>query len=134
LTHTADLDLGSYAHPLPAGLTQTGRLYLRSYAHPLPAGLLERFRADLFDVLDSAPDEVPGLLQAVRDGRIDGSTYSGECCCLVGTLEKSGRTAIPHDSSRPAEQWFLAINKGDIPATNPSAAQAEAWIQEWIVR
>ena len=38
-----NLELGSYAHPLPAGLTTTGDLHgLGSYAHPLPAGLKRR--------------------------------------------------------------------------------------------
>ena len=37
------LNLGSYSHPLPAGLTHCGGdLYLGSYSHPLPAGFTLR--------------------------------------------------------------------------------------------
>jgi hypothetical protein len=134
LTTTGYLDLRSYAHPLPAGLTTTGSLDLGSYAHPLPAGLNQRFRDDIYAVLDSAPTEVPLLLKALRDGKVDGSTYDGECRCLVGTLEKSGSVSIHHDSSRPAERYFMAIRRGDTPATNPLAAQAEAWVVGWLAK
>jgi hypothetical protein len=132
LTTTGDLYLGSYAHPLPAGLTTTGYLYLGSYAHPLPAGLTTRFKNDLFEILAVARREVPYLLASLRAGKIDGSTYDGPCRCLVGTLEKSGQVSIPHRSDRPAERWFMAINKGDTPATNRSAKYAEEWIQDFM--
>jgi hypothetical protein len=124
--------LEGYTHPLPAGLTTVGGyVYLEGYTHPLPAGLLEYFRKDVFDVLDHALGETDGLLAAIRSGRVDGSTYSGECRCLVGTLEASGGVSLPHDGSRPAERWFMGIKKGDTPDTNPVSKQAEAWVLEW---
>jgi hypothetical protein len=36
------------------------------------------------------------------------------------------------NSSRPAEIWFLRINKGDTPETNESAKIAAEWVREWI--
>jgi hypothetical protein len=108
-------------------------------AKNVPANILGRYRDDIRKVLDTAPTEVGGLLQALWDGKVDGSTYTGECACLVGTLEKvrgkGTNVEIPnlgHDSSRPAEEWFLNIRKGDTPVSNPSAAFAAAVIAEWM--
>ena len=132
LTTTGSLELGSYAHPLPAGLTTTGSLELRSYAHPLPAGLLSRIKNDLFEILTVAYQEIPALQKALVDGKVDGSTYDGPCRCLVGTLERSGTVSLPHRASRPAEQWFIGINKGDTPATNEKARIAAEWVDEFL--
>jgi hypothetical protein len=104
-----------------------------------PQNILAPYRDDIRKVLDTAPGEVGGLLQALWDGKVDGSTYTGECACLVGTLEKvrgKGRNVeIPnlgHDSSRPAEEWFINIRKGDTPVSSPAAAFAAAVIAEWM--
>jgi hypothetical protein len=94
-------------------------------------------RDDIRTVLDTSPHEVPGLLQLLWDGRVDGTVYEGECACLVGSVAKvrgCRYDAIPGlrpDSSRPAERWFLRIRKGDTPVTNPSAAFAAAVIAQW---
>ena len=78
--------------------------------------------------------EVPGLLAAIREGRVDGTAYTGQCACLIGTIANLRGVApenIGTDSSRPAEQWFLNINVGNTPATNTFARLAEEWIVEW---
>jgi Pentapeptide repeats (8 copies) len=101
---------------------------------------LAPIRDDLWAVLSASPAEVPGLLTAIHEGRIDGSTYEGECACLVGTLEHVA--GAPHNtlpllkanSSRPAEIFFLSIERGDTPATNQFAALAAAWIEDWLTR
>jgi hypothetical protein len=100
---------------------------------------LSRARDDLYDVLSAAPAEVPGLLAALRAGRVDGSTYDGECACLVGTIAnvrgcsyRDLEMMLPN-SDRPAEVLFLAIRRGDTPATNPIARITEGWIQEWLL-
>ena len=98
---------------------------------------LTTIRNDLFTVLDSASAEVPGLLSALREGRVDGSSYEGECACLVGTIANVAHVhyeAIPNitpDSGRPIERFFLDIAKGDTPETNPIARVVEGWIVEW---
>ena len=101
---------------------------------------LAPIRDDLWAVLSAAPSEVPGLLAAIREGRIDGSTYEGECACLVGTIEHVA--GAPHNtlpilkpnSSRPAEMFFLGINQGDTPETNQFAQLAADWIEDWLTR
>ncbi len=94
---------------------------------------------DLRKVLDAAPGEVTGLLTALREGRIDGSQYQGQCACLVGTIANLRHE--PHDAlkidlrpdaSRPSEVWFLAIGRGDTPETSQVAAITAGWIEEWI--
>jgi len=94
-------------------------------------------RDDFWAVLSSAPAEVMGLRTALVEGRVAGSTYEGECACLVGTianLRGCEYTKIPNlvpDSRRPAEVWFLMIGKGATPENNAAAKQAVAWIDAW---
>ena len=85
------------------------------------------------------PAEVAGLLAALRAGKVDGSTYEGECACLIGTIANVRGVsyhelgAFQPDSQRPAECWFLGITKGSTPATNTMARIAEGWIEEWLL-
>ncbi|WP_281254498.1 pentapeptide repeat-containing protein [Paenibacillus rigui] len=95
-------------------------------------------KEDLFKILDSAPNEVKGLLDYLNAGKVDGSTYTGECCCLVGTIANvrgcnyEMLEGITPDSNRPAERWFLAIRKGHTPENNPIAKITAEWVEEWI--
>ena len=98
---------------------------------------LSDIKHDLWAVLCTSPLEVEGLRQALLDGKVDGSTYDGECACLVGTIaniKKCKYDAIPSlkpDSDRPAERFFLAIKKGDTPKKSQFAKLAVEWIEEW---
>lgn len=49
----------------------------------------QRFKTDLFDVLDQSPEVVPDLLRRVNSGLISGLTYicNGDCGCLLGSIE-----------------------------------------------
>jgi hypothetical protein len=99
---------------------------------------LEPIRKDLFDVLAYATKEVPALLEALRVGKVDGSTYEGECACLVGTIanvrecDYNEVSGLKPNASRPAERWFLAIREGDTPKTNPIVKITEGWIIQWM--
>jgi hypothetical protein len=80
---------------------------------------------------------VAGLLKALQEGRVDGSTYIGACACLVGTIANLRGVAfstLKYDASRPAERWFLMIAEGDTPETCFASAKAVEWVQEWLVR
>ena len=122
---------------------------LSSADHDPRSGLFA-IRADVWSVLDAAPAEVAGLRAAVADGRIDGTVYQGECACLVGTIAKvrgvdvydDAAIGLPRNGSRPAEQWFIPIRRGDLPVdlttlTEPAtegvfrASKALAWIDQW---
>jgi hypothetical protein len=97
---------------------------------------LRPIRADFFDILLRARNEVPALLVALREGRIDGSTYTGACACLCGTIANVRHVNVEtldfRDSDRPAEVWFMAINQGDTPETNTVAKITEGWIEEFL--
>lgn len=96
---------------------------------------LEAIKTDVWSILDLAPAEAPGLLLALRESRVDGSVYEGECAC-VGTLANvrgCHYEAIPGlipSAPRPAERWFLAINPY-LSIKHPVVALTIAWIEEW---
>ena len=94
-------------------------------------------KSDFFEVLLNAPHEVAGLKQALLSGEVDGSTYEGPCCCLVGTLAKvrnckyNDLMGIKPNSDRAAERWFMGIRKGNTPETNTVAKITLEWIEEF---
>ena len=98
---------------------------------------LSSIRSDFWDVLLRAKNEIAGLRLALVEGRVDGSTYEGECACLVGTIanvKHCAYQAIPNlmpDSNRPIERFFVAIRKGDTPEKNQATKIAIDWIDEF---
>lgn len=96
---------------------------------------LNNIRNDLWDVLLRAQPEVPALLAVLREGRIDGLTYTGPCACLAGTIANargvSHHTLGFANPNRLIERWFLGISKGATPATNQIARITEGWIVEF---
>ena len=101
---------------------------------------LTYIRDDIWAVLSSLPSEVPALIEALKAGRVDGSTYSGECSCLVGTLARTGGMSVDGieslrpNSSRPAERFFMGICEGDTPETNQVSKLACEWSEQWLAR
>jgi hypothetical protein len=93
-------------------------------------------RADLFDVLLRAQAEVPALLATLRAGKINGSTYEGECACLAGTIANARHVEyriLPFiDAARPIERWFTGIAEGNTPENNTVAKITEGWIVEFM--
>lgn len=95
---------------------------------------LEIAKEDMFKILTLAVPEIPLLKKAIVEGKINGSTYEGECACLCGTIEKSGRFGRKcdmRDSSRPIEKFFMAINPTQTPKNNEFSKHALAWIEEF---
>ena len=101
---------------------------------------LTPIRDDLWAVLSATPAEVPALIAALKAGRVDGSTYEGECACLVGTLANAravhylGIESLSPNSSRPIERFFMGISRGDTPETNQCSKLALEWAEEWLAR
>jgi Pentapeptide repeats (8 copies) len=99
---------------------------------------LTPIRDDIWAVLSSAPREVPALIEALKAGRVDGSTYTGECACLVGTIAKTRKVdtddlgSLKPNSDRAAERFFMGIRRGDTPETNQFSKLALEWSQEWL--
>lgn len=81
--------------------------------------------------------EIPALRQSIIEGRIDGSSYNGECACLCGTIEKTDNVEIKkriydlRDSDRPIERFFMNIRKGDKPETNQVSKIVLEWLDEF---
>ena len=88
------------------------------------------------------PNELDALRSALISGKIDGSTYSGKCACLAGTLARargiSGYNGewignFHTDSNSPREMWFTGIKPGNMPETNQVARIALEWTEEAIM-
>jgi hypothetical protein len=90
-------------------------------------------KADFIEVISRARLEIPAMVKALREGRVNGSTYEGECACLVGTLENAGATGLPHDSERPIERWFMMISEGDKPGDSSPGGYAIGKALEWAL-
>ncbi|MEC5161893.1 hypothetical protein RCH08_003037 [Janthinobacterium sp. CG_S6] len=99
---------------------------------------LTPIRDDIWAVLSSAPREVLALISALKDGRVDGSTYTGACSCLVGTIAAArgehydDLPGLCPNGNRPAERFFMGIRKGDTPETSQFSALALSWSEEWL--
>ena len=99
---------------------------------------LKEIKKDYFERLALQPKEVQGLYKAILDGRIDGSSYSGECACFVGTVAKVAGVNydelvnLKPDGSSPTERWYLGIRKGDTPENSPVSAITADWTKEFM--
>ena len=92
------------------------------------------------------PNELDALRAAIVEGRIDGSSYSGECACLAGTLAKAAGCTDYHGGDfmaasgvafhasaySPRERFFLVIQTGNTPENNSAAKIALEWTDEAI--
>jgi hypothetical protein len=99
---------------------------------------LSFIKDDFYRVIEIVPMEILGLYDALMRGQVDGTQYSGECACLVGTIANQRKehyealtVNLKPDASRPAERWFLAIAKGDTPQNNQISKITCEWIEEF---
>jgi hypothetical protein len=101
---------------------------------------LEPIKNDFIASILRLPTEIPNLRQAFIDGKIDGSTYTGECACLAGTIANHMGlefNALPNgfkaDSDSPRESFAMGVSKGDTPETNQVSKLFVEWIDEALV-
>jgi hypothetical protein len=92
------------------------------------------------------PNELEALRDALLAGQVNGSTYSGSCACLAGTLAKAhgisdynggninlGNNIVFHANAESLrELFFTAIRPGDTPQKNSAARIALQWTEEAI--
>lgn len=105
------------------------------YGADLYGADLKEIREDVLAVLATAPAEVAGLRAAIVEGRIDGSQYAGECCCLLGTIANirgCDVEALNPNSGRPSEWFFTGIERGDTPETNQVSRIVLGWVDEFL--
>jgi hypothetical protein len=105
----------------------------------LSDAVLREQKNDFWEILLRAPREIAGLRSALMEGRVDGSTYTGACACLVGTIANVRGAeyaelgnGIKPDSGRPAERWFMSIRKGDTPEANAVSKLTVEWLDEFV--
>lgn len=96
-------------------------------------------KKDFFERLSKAKAEVSGLYDALIRGKINGSSYKGECACFCGTIANirkenyaEMKIDLRPDSNCPTERWFLAIRKGDTPENNQVSAVTADWLKEFM--
>jgi uncharacterized protein YjbI with pentapeptide repeats len=139
----------SYANLSSADLSSADLSYANlRYADLSSADLryadLSSIKTDVFYVLLKGKEEIAFLKKNIIEGKIDGSTYDGECACLSGTLEHGAKITNGvtetvkvasilscRQPSRPAERFFLGIKKGDTPGNNQVSAIVLSWIEEF---
>ena len=98
--------------------------------YKLPVDFINQCSRDILFILSCLKSEVPYLKQSIIDGKVDGSTYEGDCACLVGTLAHGKDTdkvceSIPFyvkGIHNMGETFFLNIKKGDTPENNEFSA------------
>jgi hypothetical protein len=103
-------------------------------------------KKDFLSEVLKLPNELEALRLALTEGRVDGSTYSGHCACLAGTMANalhlddytgSAIAAAPGivfeaSASSPREVFFGAIREGDTPETSSASKIAVEWTDEAI--
>jgi hypothetical protein len=88
---------------------------------------LAAVKQDLHKVLELAPWEAESVRLAVIQGKVDGRTYGGECCCVKGiiaqnlgieTSQINRFYGIMPDAHSPMEEFLYNIVPGDTPETS----------------
>ena len=109
----------------------------------LDGAKLDYYKNDLIASILKLPDEIPFLREAMINGKIDGTSYSGECACLAGTFAKAlkidehslnsgdelenGFVAM---ADSPRERWFWNIKEGHTPENSNVSKITLEWIDE----
>ncbi len=109
----------------------------KSFKSLKESGALESIRFDFFGRMLVLKSEVEALKQSLIKGEINGSSYTGQCCCFMGTVAKSANceyTELPGikpDASSDTERWFMAIKIGDTPKNSLFVKQTVEWINQF---
>jgi uncharacterized protein YjbI with pentapeptide repeats len=122
-------------------LTEADLTGARLFGVNLTGANLDAIKKDFTVEVLKMPDELSALRLAIVEGRIDGSTYSGKCACLAGTLAKARGVENYHgenignfraNSLSPREMWFMMIRPGDTPENNQASKIVLGWLDRAI--
>lgn len=95
-----------------------------------------RAQADLEDVLRENRDIASGFRERIVAGKVDGTSYTGECCCVLGHFSQERR--VPHNMTpgwkpyNPIEQFINNIREGDTPENSPWSAKLLEWTDGFL--
>ncbi len=78
---------------------------------------------------------LPEFKEKMKEGKIKGTCYEGECCCFVGTIANiQGKSfdniTIKPNISSAVERWFLQFKEGDTPENSKAMKLTMDWIEE----
>lgn len=134
----ANLKYASFNGADVHGATFTGTRCLSLTEDQMLSADLRAIEVDLLRLLDHFDERVPVLLETLRAGKIDGSTYAGVHKCVVGTLAAAAGLTYPNfddlcDEANPIERFSNEIHVGDTPETSPRVKMLETWITKWMI-
>jgi len=95
---------------------------------------LRIFKSDMWFILAQNKTEIAALIDALKNGRVNGTCYEGACACLVGTIANAKNVdyrTLLHNAGAPIERWFAMIRKGDKPTDNTGGGFASKLALEW---
>lgn len=107
---------------------------------------LDRVKKDLFEILEKAPWEAYAVRQAIKQGKIDGTRYGGECCCIKGIIANNSGLGATDDfvtaygitldgyGYSPVENYVRDIYPGMNPGNNEKCRQLLTWLDEFIAQ
>ncbi len=99
----------------------------------LPTDYINQCSRDMLFIFQCLKAELPAFREKLIAGEIDGTQYSGDCACLIGTMGKIDGgidkvcQTIPFyekGTHNGGEAWFLNIHKGDTPKNNEFSKHA----------
>ena len=95
---------------------------------------LAKIKENFLLILETAKPEIEFLKSALENGKVNGSVYTGECACLIGTIANARKcdvNTLEKNLYSPAERWFLGIKPRDIAESNQIVKITLDWIEEF---
>lgn len=95
-------------------------------------------RSAYFDTLSMSLGAADFILDQIRKGKIDGRSYEGECCCVLGKIAQHDKVSWKQGPIKAdplnsiVERFTQAIRPGDKPANSRFCKALETWTVEWI--
>jgi len=96
---------------------------------------LINYKHDFWGILLQYRNEIESLREHILAGKINGSVYSGECACLMGTIANIKSCEVDElekDHLSYIESWFTMIKEGDTPENNYASEMTLKWLDEFV--